>query len=102
MNVLYVYTLMLLCTYVHVWSHFRFAQWFAHHLSNWKFEWEWDKWSSVLQLPAQDHPKVRFIKEVLAKCLRSVEVPLQKRAYTHTHCTHIHVHLNTVAYSGFI
>ena len=55
-----------------MWFHFRFAQWFAHHLSNWKFEWEWDKWSSVLQA-AQDHPKVRFIREVLAKCLRSAQ-----------------------------
>jgi nuclear cap-binding protein subunit 1 len=47
----------------------RFALWFGQHLSNWKYEWKWEDWSMALQLP-QDSPKVRFIREVLAKCLR--------------------------------
>ena len=75
-----------------MWFHFRFAQWFAHHLSNWKFEWEWDKWSSVLQA-APEHPKVRFVKEVLAKCLRSVQAPSAVLSALKTYSAYIRTYL---------
>ena len=64
----------------------RLAQWFGYHLGNWKFEWEWNLWSMVLQL-AQDHPKVRFIREVLAKCLR------YKYLFQHSQLHHQMLHL---------
>ena len=28
-------------TYVH---EYRFAQWFAYHLSNYKYQWDWQLW----------------------------------------------------------
>ncbi|KAI9492847.1 armadillo-type protein [Zychaea mexicana] len=48
---------------------YRFSPWFAHHLSNFGFQWDWAAWQSSLSLdPA--HPKVCFIRETLEKDIR--------------------------------
>ncbi|KAG2227596.1 hypothetical protein INT45_002281, partial [Circinella minor] len=48
---------------------YRFACWFAHHLSNFGFQWDWAAWQDALPLdPA--HPKVCFIRETLEKDIR--------------------------------
>lgn len=47
----------------------KFARWFAYHLSNYKYQWDWSIWSSCLDAPP-DHPSTRFVIEVITRCLR--------------------------------
>jgi len=48
----------------------RFIDWFSYHLSNFQYKWTWGDWVQYAGNSADD-PKVRFISEVLGKCLRS-------------------------------
>ncbi|RHZ60069.1 hypothetical protein Glove_359g15 [Diversispora epigaea] len=48
---------------------YRFWNWFAHHLSNFGFVWNWKDWENVLQLDPS-HPKICFIRETLEKTIR--------------------------------
>lgn len=47
----------------------RYAEWFAHHLSNFGFTWKWQEWTEDAELP-ELHPKRIFIDDVLERELR--------------------------------
>jgi nuclear cap-binding protein subunit 1 len=47
----------------------RFSQWFAYHLSNFKYQWDWSSWSNCLSGPP-DGPGIQFITRVFEKCAR--------------------------------
>ncbi|RWS22514.1 nuclear cap-binding protein subunit 1-like protein [Leptotrombidium deliense] len=47
----------------------RFASWFAYHLSNFQFSWNWDDWSTCLSTDTL-HPKQKFVRETLHRCVR--------------------------------
>ncbi|KAG1704386.1 Nuclear cap-binding protein subunit 1 [Nymphon striatum] len=47
----------------------RFSNWFSYHLSNFQLRYTWDDWAACLELD-QEHPKPKFIKEMLLRCLR--------------------------------
>ncbi|KAK9365767.1 MIF4G like-domain-containing protein [Lipomyces kononenkoae] len=46
-----------------------YADWFAHHLSNFGFTWKWREWTDDLKLN-ELHPKRVFIRELIHKELR--------------------------------
>lgn len=48
----------------------RFIDWFSYHLSNFQYKWTWGDWVQHAE-SSPDDLKVRFITEVLGKCLRS-------------------------------
>ncbi|KAJ8664019.1 hypothetical protein O0I10_000297 [Lichtheimia ornata] len=47
---------------------YRLSCWFAHHLSNFGFQWDWASWDSVLSLEPS-HPQVCFIRETIGKLI---------------------------------
>lgn len=49
----------------------RFVDWFSHHLSNFRYQWNWQDWESCTTLPLL-HPSPVFVAELLKKCVRWV------------------------------
>ena len=50
---------------------FRFSSWFAIHISNFDFKWNWKEWKPVLdQDESRQRPQTRFVMEALEKCVR--------------------------------
>lgn len=47
----------------------RFSGWFAYHLSNFQFRWNWDDWNDCVNLDPL-HPRPVFVRETLHKSLR--------------------------------
>lgn len=65
------------CPRLSVGSFTKFVDWFAYHLSNFDFAWDWPQWvaDGGLTLPdgsisASLNRKTHFIKEVLQRCVR--------------------------------
>lgn len=50
----------------------RFVNWFSHHLSNFRYQWNWQDWESCTKLPLL-HPSAMFVQELLKKCVRWVD-----------------------------
>ncbi|KAL1917043.1 uncharacterized protein VTP21DRAFT_5241 [Calcarisporiella thermophila] len=48
---------------------YRFGKWFAHHLSNFGYVWNWKEWEPALSLPPEQ-PQQSIIREVLDICVR--------------------------------
>lgn len=53
-------------------SFHRFVNWFSHHLSNFRYQWNWQDWESCTKLPLL-HPSAMFVQELLKKCVRWVD-----------------------------
>lgn len=49
----------------------RFVNWFSHHLSNFRYQWNWQDWENCITLP-ELHPSSMFVRELLKKCMRWV------------------------------
>ena len=47
----------------------RLAEWLAYHVSNYNFQWPWERWAHILEAPDTDLQK-RFCRDVLSKMVR--------------------------------
>ena len=47
----------------------RLAEWLAYHVSNYNFQWPWERWAHVLEAPDTDCQK-RFCRDVLGRMVR--------------------------------
>ncbi|ALC39841.1 CG7907 [Drosophila busckii] len=47
----------------------RFVDWFSHHLSNFRYQWNWLDWQQCIHFH-QLHPCAMFVRELLKKCMR--------------------------------
>ena len=47
----------------------RLAEWLAYHVSNYNFQWPWERWAHVLEAPDTDVQK-RFCRDVMARMVR--------------------------------
>lgn len=47
----------------------RFVEWFAFHLSNFGFKWEWERWGGTLS-GSEDDDRVVFFRALLGRCVR--------------------------------
>lgn len=48
----------------------RFVEWFAVHLSNFAFKWDWTDWVTAMQGLPDDHPKILFFRALLGRLVR--------------------------------
>lgn len=48
----------------------RLVEWFATHLSNFAFKWEWNQWVSAIGGLGDDHPRILFLRATLGRCVR--------------------------------
>ncbi|XP_062137866.1 nuclear cap-binding protein subunit 1-like [Drosophila sulfurigaster albostrigata] len=47
----------------------RFVMWFSHHLSNFRYQWNWQDWECCTRLPPL-HPSPMFVRELFKRCMR--------------------------------